>query len=515
MKYLSVVCFLLLCASFVCSQVTVTSSEKYQTAYEQEVLLNNNATHLEQLMALGAGASKERTLGVKKELDAFIDEIRASDLMRMSEVKLMKELHKKVHKRFLSEYQYISPFHRIFETGQYNCVSATALFALVLEGLDIPYAIQEQPTHVYIMAYPDTKAISVEMTALKDAYYLPGRKDVSKAISTLLELNVISEEDIRSKGELQIYHAFYNTNSVVDLTQLAGIQYFNEAIIAANTDDYEEAFNIACKTEKLYDVEKIKLFKAEIVSTLIADAKFDCLKDITYLAAYANLENADYKKVYYHYLSFLHEQLVTKGNRELADSSHTYLVQTLADSSLSKSLGALYYFGMSEYFSNAYNLRKRLEYAELAYINDPENQSIQGWLAESIVRSFMDKYEGEVLLSKMDAYMKQYPYLETHNRFLMIYFYGCQDVSYDYYDDNDGENGKKYFDLAIKTRNAMEDKEVLDEEQVGWLFAEAGAYLLRKQRNAEALKILEEGLKLAPDHERILARLEIARERLK
>ncbi|HLP54428.1 MAG TPA: hypothetical protein VK151_05340 [Fluviicola sp.] len=509
MKYLLLSGFLLLCFLPLLSQ-----GESFQTAYEQEVLLNKGATHLELLMAMGTGASRERTQAVKKDLDAFISEIKSSDMMRMPEVKLMKELHRKVHKRFLTEYKFITPFHEIFETGQYNCVSATALFALVLEGLDIPYNIQEQPTHVYIMAYPETKAISVEMTALKDVYYLPGRKDVTQAVGTLLELNVITEEDVRRNGEQQIYQAFYNTNDVIDLRQLAGIQYFNEAILRANDEQFEDALDIICKAEKLYDVKKTGVFKREMLTTLMADAAFDSMKDINYLVCYANFEKADLKKVYFQYASFIQEQLVTKGRRELADSSHAFITQYIVDTSFAKSLSSMYYLGVSEYFSNVYNLKKQLDYAELSYKNDPENMPIQSWLATSIVMNLVDKYESDELIVKMDRYVQKYPYLQTHNKFLSLYFYACREVSYDYYSENDGENGKKYFDLAVKTMNAITDKELLDQDQVGWLYAEAGAYLLRKHRDREALATLEEGLKLAPDHERILARIEIAKERL-
>lgn len=514
MKYYLLVGLFFLSLPDLFSQDKSFELENYTTAYEKEILLKKDATHLELLMAMGSGASRERTLAVKQELDAFISEIKSSNLMRLSEVKLMKELHKKVHDRFLTRYKYVSPFNEIFESGQYNCVSASALFALILEELNIPYNIQEQPTHVYIMAYPDTKAISVEMTALKDAYYLPARKDVSKAIRTLAELGLTTPEKVRQQGELQIYNTFYNTNSVVDLKQLAGIQYFNEAITAVNNTDFTGAYTIICKTEKLYQVEKTGLFKAELLITLIAEAKFDKLKDIAYLVGYSNLKRADQTKVYYEYATFLNEQLISKKNKELADSSHTYIIQKLTDTATVAKLSALYYFGLSEYFSNAYNLKKQLEYAELSYSASQETPGIQLWLIRSILQGF-EKYEGEELVMKIDEYAGKYPVLKTHNLFLMGYFYAYTDASNEFYSDDDGENGKKYFDLALKTREAMEDKEVIDKDQIGWLYAEAGAYLYRENDYKAALKILEEGLKLAPDHERIVARIEIVKSKIK
>lgn len=514
MKHHLLLSFLVLCISPLFSQIQSFELEKYDSNYEREILQNKDATHLELLMAMGSEASSERTLAVKKELDEFIGEVKSSGMTRFPEVKLMKELHRKVRDRFLTHYKYVSPFDQIFVSGQYNCVSATALFALILDELEIPYAIQEQPTHVYIMAYPDTKAISVEMTASKDAYYLPGRKDVSKAINTLIDLGMTTPLQVRQQGELQIYNMFYNTNSVVDLKQLAGIQYFNEAITAVNKEDFIEAFDIICKTVKLYDVEKTRLFKREVLTTLLGEAKFDSMKDMRYLVEYANLKNADQSKAYYQYAKFLSEQLISKGNRVLADSSNVYLVKELADTIVAAKLSGLYYMGLSEYFSNAYNLTKQVEYAEKAYKISPDLPAIQLWLTRSILQS-LDKYEDEELLTKMDNYAKQYPFLQRHNLYLTGYFYAYADFSVEFYQDDDGVKGKKYLDLALKTRDSMEDKEVLDQDQIGWMFAEAGAHLYREEDYKSALKILEEGLKLAPNHERILARLEYVKLKVK
>jgi len=511
MKYPLLLAFFTLCLSQLFAQES--SFPKYHTTYEQEVLLNRSATHLELLLAMGPKASRERTAVVKQEFDVFINEIKSSDLLRRSEVKLMKELHRKVHERFLTRYKYISPFHEIFETGEYNCVSATALFALVLEELNIPYNIQEQPNHVYIMAYPDTKAISVEMTAIKDAYYLPPRKDVSKAVGILVELGLTTQKEVQRQGALQVYNTFYNTNSEINLRQLCGIQYFNEAITAANENDYAGAFDAICKTEAYYNVEKTRVFKREVLYTLLDKAKFDCLRDIGYLVEYANLKKTDHTSVYFQYAKFLHEQLITKRKRELADSSHIYIVQRMKDTAQVAELNGLYYIGLSEYYSNTYNPKKQLEYAELAYKSSPDGPGVELWFTQSLLQS-LENYEGEELVEKMDEYGVRYPFLQKHNLFLKFYFYAYVSASNDYYSDDDGENGKKYFDLAIQTMNAIEDKEVLEQDHIGWLYAEVGSYLARRHDYQGAINILEEGLKLAPGHEHLLRRIDAVKMRM-
>ncbi len=514
MKLFVLISCLILCLSDIFSQTSTFELERYQTNYEREILSKKDATHLERLMALAPNASPEKTLAVKKQIDSFIEEIKASNLLRLSEAKLMNELHKRVHKRFLTHYQYISPFHEIFKTGQYNCVSATALFALVLEELKIPYNIQEQPTHVYILAYPNTKAISVEMTAIKNVLYIPVRKDISRAVQTLIELGLTTTEKVRALGEQKVYDAFYNRNDVIDLTELAGIQYFNDAITAFNENKLEDAFQAILKTERWYDREKVSLFKRELLETLLSEANIKSMKDIGYLTMYSNLKNADQTEVYYLFAEFLQEQLLLKSNKTLADSSHVYITQNIKDTNLLSRLNGLYYYVISGFYNNSYNLTKRLEFAELSYKTSPENQDSQMWFVKSIIVSF-ENYKPINIISKMDAYVEKYPFLKTHNLFLSVYFYTYLELSNDYYKENNGDKGKIYFDLALKTRDLMEDKEVLDPNQVGWLYAEAGSYFYRQSNYKAALKVLEEGLLLAPDHERIVERIRIVKLRMK
>lgn len=494
---------------------TITEPETFTTAYEQQVLTKTSSTFLELLMAPGEKASAARTESVKQKIDAFVAEVKSSDIMRLPEAKLMKELHKRAHAHFLTDYHYYTEFPEIFETGAYNCVTATALFALVLEELRIPYSIQELPTHVYIMAYPDTKAVSVEMTALKNAYYSPARKDVSKAVRMLVSAGLTTEKEVQEKGEQKVYQSFFNTNDVINLRELAGIQYYNAAIVAINAENVSLAYSNSCKTVRLYESKKTLFFKREILATILDISQFKSLLDFKYLMDYAR-DEGDYKKnVSYQYSKMLEEELIRKGKREMMDSCQQYMLMSLTDSTLKNELSSIYYAAMSDHYDNAYNLKKRLEYAELAYKCTPDNPAMLRWLSESIIANVIEKYEGLDLMDELDAYLIKYPALRRHNRFLMLYYYACVEVSNEYYSENDGELGKKYFDLAVSTRDAMEDKEVLDEEKIGWLYAEAGSYLYRENRYEEALKILEEGLLLAPGHERLETRIDIVKSRLK
>jgi hypothetical protein len=190
MKHHLFLLFLALC-SFGFTQ-TNYSFEKYTTDYEKQVLNDVNASHFELFMISDSTCSEQETVSAKKQFDAFIDELKASKIVKQSEEKVIRTLHKKVHERFLTRYRALIDFNEIFVTGEYNCVSSTALFALVLEELEIPFYVQEQPGHVLIMAYPNTSNITVEMTTVKNAFVIPPRKNINRAIENLLDLQLVT-----------------------------------------------------------------------------------------------------------------------------------------------------------------------------------------------------------------------------------------------------------------------------------------------------------------------------------
>lgn len=84
-----------------------------------------------------------------------------------------------------------------------------------------------------------------------------------------------------------------------------------------------------------------------------------------------------------------------------------------------------------------------------------------------------------------------------------------------YYMKNDGVNGDKYFELSESLIDRITDKELIQEDYLGWLYAESATYLFRQHKYNEAVQTIEKGLKIDPDHEVLLRRLGIIKSRMK
>jgi len=489
----------------------------FRSVQEYEMINSPETDEFKLLLLLNDDISESFFLKSEKILDEFYVALHNENLDRYSESKKIKKLHAFVHDRFLIKYEEISPFHEIFESGTYNCVSATALIVLAMEELKIPYSIQELPTHVYVIAYPGYKDISIEMTDPKNGSFMPSRKDIGKTVNALLDFKLVSEQEVIEHGEREVYNRFFYRDQSISLRQLASLQFYNQAITFYEENRVDDAYNSIKKANILYGSksDKSTFFQNEILIDFLEAAKFDKMSKIHYLVEYANLPNPNNEKVFYEYsYNVIQNGLIEGGKRSFVDSSYAYMQKHLKDTTLLKQISEVYYIGLSDYYASAYNLKKQLEYAELAYAINPNNVNTQSWLAKSIVRNLTEKYDDEEIVEEMEKEMESKPYLQTHNFFLMFYFYSCVEVSNDYYFNNDEELGKKYFDLAQNTMKKMGDPDVLNSYSVGMLYAEPGAYYIRHKDYEKALELLNEGLSLAEDHERILARIEIAEDRL-
>lgn len=512
--------------------------EKYTSDYEKRVLNDAHASHFELFMISDSTCSEQKTVAAKQQFDAFISELKASKILKQSEEKLIRSLHKKVHERFLTRYRTLIDFNQIFVNGEYNCVSSTALFALVLEELEIPFYVQEQPGHVLIMAYPNTSNITVEMTTVKNAFVIPPRKNINRAIENLLELQLVTPKEVSTMGDVQVYDLFFNKRSKLTINQLIGIQFLNHAITSADNDQIEQSLSYICKAERFYEEYRTKIFKSEVLLGLVEKKDLKSIASLPYLFEFGNGNKYKHESIIYGYASFIHQRLIADGNRSLADSSLVLAKQIVKDTNLLNDLTGIYYLGMADYFSKARKKERALEYSEMAYQASPNNSLIKSALLDQLVYYLSIKYlsnddyleeeeepdqeeldeeleTAEEFYSEIHKYCVKYPYLDSNNRFILLKLYANIDFSMSYYSKNDGLNGKKYFDISEGLIDQITDKELIQEDYLGWLYAECATYLFRQHQYNEAIQTIEKGLKIDPDHESLLRRLEIIKSRMK
>lgn len=149
---------------------------------------------------------------------------------------LAKMFHK-THKKFLKKYKLNTPFAKTIQQGTYDCVSSTALFALMLEYAKYDYQIFETPNHVYIKVQTSKGVILLETTNRTWGF-----------VKYTKEINALE----------QSYHLLASPKAI-SLKELAGLQFYNQALDAIQKENYAQGTKLLCKAKMLYNhSERIK-----------------------------------------------------------------------------------------------------------------------------------------------------------------------------------------------------------------------------------------------------------------
>ncbi|HEY0741454.1 MAG TPA: hypothetical protein VGD40_08330, partial [Chryseosolibacter sp.] len=142
----------------------LTFSSEFEKAMFDAHLNKTKPEAFKLFIASGQTLNEQAIDQAFQHFDLFIKRVNTEKVLSKRNDKKVKLVYDDVHDTFLRKYELENRFEDIFINGHYNCVSATALYALVFEKLNIPYVIKEKPTHVYLIAYPSTERIIVETT---------------------------------------------------------------------------------------------------------------------------------------------------------------------------------------------------------------------------------------------------------------------------------------------------------------------------------------------------------------
>lgn len=185
------------------------------------------------------------------------------------DTQFLQYLFTKTHQRFLQNYTDYVSFRRTLKDGTYNCLTGTALYALLLDYFDFKYNIIETNYHIFLVAYTQSGKVLFEATdPLKG--FVVDEAEINTRISTYKQ-NTLARLNSKNKTYYRFSFDLYND---VSLEQMSGLLHYNLAIVEYNNHRLAASINHLDKAIGLYQSPRTEEF-ARIVLLSVVESRLD------------------------------------------------------------------------------------------------------------------------------------------------------------------------------------------------------------------------------------------------
>jgi tetratricopeptide (TPR) repeat protein len=441
-----------------------------------------------------AGSAKFKT-----ELKSFINELREFD--SQAAAKRVKKIYTLTKKKYLQNYYLYAFFPELNSDNHFNCVTGTALFAIIFDQLNIPYSIVEVPQHVYLVAYPNSHKIGIESTSEKNGVYVWTEHTKLEAVSYLVNIGKVSQQEVKLKGIDVIITEYFYTNEELDFDGIVGLQFINRSLYLSDRKKHKEALACLKRARQFYQGPSLDLIEGSTLAELIASTELDNIDMIDYLTRYYAIcgEKSEKQRALNNFGFIVNDALITRRDLLFVDSSEV-LVKLNLDENSQKLFQASIEKTKAIWHHNRGKYDESLAAAENSYALNPMDKSVEDLLATCIINSigkfqFAQEQVGEEVL----AYVSKYPFLHDSPRFLNFEIGLYAVLAGEYFSESDFENGEKYLQLmeSLLTHPEADLDEISD--FIADAYSEYSTYLYRKGKYIEALKWIDTAIGFEPD----------------
>ena len=173
-------------------------------------------------------ASSDNARIVDERINKMLD--RLSHKSYESDRDHLFSIFKKTQKEFLHRYMQYSSMDQL-AAGEFDCLTATSLFAEILERSDFRFRIMETNYHIFLLVETEKGEVLIETTDRFEGF-IESPAEITKAIKAY-RTEVPTESD--SKKRYQYGFEMYNE---ISPRQLAGLLFFNQAVKAYNDSEW-------------------------------------------------------------------------------------------------------------------------------------------------------------------------------------------------------------------------------------------------------------------------------------
>ena len=220
-----------------------------------------------------------------QEVGRFIDKLSGKRELFKSDEAFLHHLFTKTHQRFLKTYSEYASFGGTIRDGVYNCLTGTALYALLLDHFGFTYRITETSYHIFLTVESDKGQVLIESTDPVNGF-VNEESEIAKRIS-LYRQNSIRESDAN-----KVYYR-YNIDiyNEIGLNEILGLLHYNLAIVAYNEQQLSRAIIHLDNAMRLYQSTRFEEF-SKIMLLSVAESKLEtsvkeqCLKKLQSIRRY-------------------------------------------------------------------------------------------------------------------------------------------------------------------------------------------------------------------------------------
>ena len=331
---------------------------KYQSSFEESVLTSffdgEEIDIIRLLLAVNPEADADVYQRVNKRLDKIVQRIDRKEIHEKDPIRAVKSIFFTLHRRNFSDFKEDAQFFEIFDGGDFNCVTATALLAWTFEKFGIEYSIKLTPTHVFVVALTDEGRVFLETTDpitgfIRDNKRSEYRLKKYHPLASEYVVSSVKGADKRKKKN-ETKNLFFNAEEI-SLVELAGVQYYNAGVNELEERDFEAAYHYFSIAEKLHNNNENRLAIRIALINHIRTLDFSSPDHLDYLTTLsATAEDAISKKTVLHGLHELSESMLLGADNEQAFTEAYFgLYSNAIDANLKSLLQGIFMYELGRY----------------------------------------------------------------------------------------------------------------------------------------------------------------------
>lgn len=493
----------------------IPTYSQYSTKFEAETFRlceADSASFYDLLNALNY--NQELYAKGKIQIDRHIKNLKSKKIHLKPLKKQIKTIYKTTHSKFFKKYDEKAFFNNIFENGNYNCVTASALYALLFDEFNINYSIRETPTHIYIIA--DTLGLQtlIESTLPGTGVMNFNGKFKKDFIEYLNKNKIISDKEFRNSTTDELFRKHYSKDKNIGLKELAAIQYCNKGVFLMQEEKFSGAALYFKKALEIYPSNSIvynhyaavqnalakdynkkeydgKLYGQIVKSSLVDSSLISLMTD------------------YFNNISL--ELCVNSPDIERFNKFYMDILSQCSVEDVPVGILNKYHYCKAYNYGISGNYRFALSEIKKAYLLNQDNLLVKELAKELAVKHMFIERRYKNQIDSLEYYFEELPFLIENQLFQQRYVYYYMKVISDCYKFNEPEEGNRYYNKFFQ---ALEKYSInnYSEDHIILGFGTMIYYCIMGKDFTKAMQVVEKGLELAPESLKLkYVKLEIER----